>query len=165
MQFSSRFSTAIYALCIISEYPKHSKKKITSDVIAETVGNNPVSVRRILGRLKKAGYINISPGKAEGGTTLVKPLNEITFLEILDLIEPNISESLLKSSLKLGKNNYSGICAGEVLTAIIEEGVNALREKLRNITLADFLLRIEEKEANGPYNHPRELFKNMDPDT
>ena len=41
---------------------------------------NPVIIRKILGQLKGAGLIEVARGT--GGTTVARPLNEITFLYI-----------------------------------------------------------------------------------
>jgi len=46
---------------------------------------NPVIIRKILGQLKGAGLIEVAQGT--GGTTVAKPLNEITFFDVYHAVE------------------------------------------------------------------------------
>jgi DNA-binding IscR family transcriptional regulator len=158
MKFSSRFTAAVYSLLIIGDYPKTTDRKITSDVIAGLIGNNPVTIRKILVELKKAGFIHIPPGKGEGGTTLVKPLNGITLLDVLDAVEPDIPDRVFKSSKELARNSQSGVYSGEIMRKFIARGINALRAEFKTITLAGYLDELHEKEAQSPCKNPRGLF-------
>ena len=78
MQISSRFTLAIHIFACIDTFG--SEHKITSDFLAGSTNVNPVIIRKILGQLKGAGLIEVARGT--GGTTVTKPLNEITFLDI-----------------------------------------------------------------------------------
>lgn len=83
MQISSRFTLAIHIFACIDTFG--NEHKVTSDFLAGSTNVNPVIIRKILGQLKGAGLIEVARGT--GGTTIAKPLNEITFLDIYRAVE------------------------------------------------------------------------------
>ena len=83
MQISSRFTLAVHIFACIEAFG--DENKVTSDFLAASANVNPVIIRKILGQLKGAGLINVARGT--GGTTLAKPLGEITFLDIYRAVE------------------------------------------------------------------------------
>lgn len=86
MQISSRFTIAIHVLTCIENFGKDYK--ITSDFLASSINVNPVIIRKILSQLKRAGLIKVARGT--GGTTVMRPIDEITFYDVylaVDLLE------------------------------------------------------------------------------
>ena len=61
------------------------QEKVTSSLIASSVGVNPVIIRKVMGKLKECGLINISQGKT--GITLNKALEAISFYDIYLAVE------------------------------------------------------------------------------
>ena len=57
MQISSRFTIGVHILAVI-DYLGDSEK-VTSSVLAGSIGVNPVIVRNVMGSLKEAGIIQI----------------------------------------------------------------------------------------------------------
>ena len=83
MQISSRFTLAIHIFACIDTFG--SEYKVTSEFLAGSTNVNPVIIRKILSQLKKAGLIEVARGT--GGTTVAKPLEEITFFDIYNAVE------------------------------------------------------------------------------
>ena len=83
MQFCSRVMTASHILLYLAEY--ETEEKITSNVLADTTGVNPVNIRKILAKLKAAGLVEIKSGI--GGAYLSKSMEEITLADIYDAVE------------------------------------------------------------------------------
>ena len=77
MQISSRFSVAVHIISLLKLY---GNPMLTSDYIAGSVNTNPVVVRRILGMLKKSGFVAINRGN--GGAYLIKDIKDITMLDL-----------------------------------------------------------------------------------
>ena len=77
MQISSRFTMAIHMFACIDTF---SNQKMTSDFMAESIGTNPVIIRKILQQLKAAGLVEVARGT--GGVKVTKPLDQITFLDV-----------------------------------------------------------------------------------
>jgi len=60
MQISSRFTIATHMLIVLALEGK--KQKLTSDILAGSVGVNPVIIRKTLSQLKNAGMITVARG-------------------------------------------------------------------------------------------------------
>lgn len=83
MQIPSRFTIATHMLIVIAL--KGKETKITSDFLAESVGVNPVIIRKTLSQLKKAELISVARGT--GGAEIIKNLNDVSLLDIYRAVE------------------------------------------------------------------------------
>ena len=83
MQISSRFTIATHMLIVLALEGK--KQKLTSDILAGSVGVNPVIIRKTLSQLKKAGLISVARGT--GGTEIIKDLQDISLLDVYQAVE------------------------------------------------------------------------------
>ncbi|GAB4366078.1 MAG: Rrf2 family transcriptional regulator [Calditrichia bacterium] len=83
MNTSSKFVVASHILVVLATNPERS---IPSDFLAFSVNTNPVVIRRIVGRLRKAGLVISAPGP-EGGVRLARSAAEITLLDIYQAVE------------------------------------------------------------------------------
>lgn len=91
MQISMKCSVAVH--CLIFIYEAKGKARVTSTLLAQSTGCNPVVIRNILSALKKAGMISVTRGP--GGAELLKEPSEITLYMIYDAMEPEGLSSLI----------------------------------------------------------------------
>lgn len=84
MQISSRFTIALHIFTCMDTFQK--EYKITSDFLAGSINTNPVIIRKILSQLKYAELITVARGT--GGIAPTRPLEEITFYDVYQAIEP-----------------------------------------------------------------------------
>ena len=84
MQISRRFTVALHIFTCVETFK--DQYKITSDFLAGSINTNPVIIRKILTQLKNAGLITVARGT--GGVNLTRPLNEISFYDVYEAIEP-----------------------------------------------------------------------------
>lgn len=91
MQISMKCSVAVHCLLFIWE--ARGKARVTSTLLAQSTGCNPVVIRNILSALKKAGMITIPRGL--GGAELCRDPARITLHEIYTALEPNGLSSLI----------------------------------------------------------------------
>ena len=84
MQLSMKCSIAVH--CLIFIYEAKGKAKVTSGLLAQSTGCNPVIIRNILSALKKAGLITVARGP--GGAELCRDPSEITLFMIYSALEP-----------------------------------------------------------------------------
>ncbi|MBB3659015.1 DNA-binding IscR family transcriptional regulator [Rhizobium sp. BK650] len=77
MRNDSRLSRMLHVLIHMDRH-EHSA---TSEMIAKMLNTNPVVVRRTMAGLREQGYVRSEKGHG-GGWTLVRPLSEITLLDI-----------------------------------------------------------------------------------
>lgn len=82
MKISSQFSIAVHILCILAI---DKENLCTSEWIAGSVNTNPVVIRRILGKLKKAGLVDVKAGS--GGAFLLKDIEKITLYDVYLSVE------------------------------------------------------------------------------
>lgn len=75
MAIPSRYPVAIHTLILLEQNPD-----LSSAEIAASVGTNPVIIRTLFRRLKKAGLIEIRKGIR--GARLTRPAKTITLLDI-----------------------------------------------------------------------------------
>lgn len=139
MQISSRFTLAIHVFACIDTFG--NEYKVTSDFLSGSTNVNPVIIRKILGQLKSAGLVKVARGT--GGTTVAKPLNEITFLDIYHAVE-----CVENGELFHFHDNPSTDCpVGRNIHHVLDDKLfrvqNALEKELASITLEDIKKDIE----------------------
>lgn len=78
MKRNSRLSLALHTLSHMAGEPDRVR---TSADIADHAGTNPVVVRRVLGKLRKAGLLSSEKGHA-GGWRLAKSAGSITLADV-----------------------------------------------------------------------------------
>ena len=91
MQISMKCSVAVHCLIFIHE--AKGIAKVTSNLLAESTGSNPVVIRNILSALKKAGLITVPRGT--GGAELCAAPSQITLYQIYSALEPNGVTSII----------------------------------------------------------------------
>ena len=132
------------------------ERKFTSNLLADSVGVNPVVVRNVLGMLKSAGLVHVEPGVG-GGATLAKAPADITLLDVFRPVEdegelfrfhehPNIQ-------CPVGRNVHA------VLGRKLDEADQAMEARLASVTLQDIAdetrERMKAQDAEGAHG-PRE---------
>ena len=91
MQISMRCSIAVHCLIFIHE--AKGLAKVTSNLLAQSTGCNPVIIRKIISSLKKAGLISVMRGT--GGAQLSADPSEITLYQIYSALEPDGLSTLI----------------------------------------------------------------------
>lgn len=91
MQISMKCSIAVH--CLIFIYKAKGIVKVTSNLLAESTGCNPVIIRNIISSLKKAGLINVHRGT--GGAELCISPDQITLYQIYTALDPAGIDSLI----------------------------------------------------------------------
>ena len=133
MQISSRFTIAIHIFAVIDIYEKDHK--ITSDFLAGSINVNPVIIRNVLQQLKAAGLVTVKRGS--GGASIVKPLNEITFLDVFNAVE-----SIENGELFHFHDNPNPNCpVGRNIHKSLDDKLNliqaAMEKQMQQITIED----------------------------
>lgn len=131
---NSRFAVAIHILTLL-EFEKEAHT--TSDFLSQSIGTNPVVVRRIAKLLENAGLIEIRAGV--GGSTLTRTLEQIPLLEVYRAVEKGETASLFA----IHEHPHPACPVGAHIQATLEEVFNeaqrALEQVLQKQTLADIV--------------------------
>ena len=135
MQISSRFTIAVHILTCINTF--EDDYKITSDFLASSVNVNPVIIRKTLSQLKAYKLVNVQRGS--GGTSIAKPLEEISLLDIYNAVECVENGELFHFHENPNKECPVGRNIHNVLDSRLEQVQKALEKELEKITLADIM--------------------------
>lgn len=147
MQISSRFTIATHMLIILALEGK--KQKLTSDILAGSVGVNPVIIRKTLSQLKNAGLISVARGT--GGADIIKDLEDISLFDIYCAVECLGKSGQLFSfhdkpnpDCPIGKNIHN------VLDNRLEAIQKAMEAELAQTSLAEVVAATEKEMAKDP---------------
>ncbi len=140
MRLNTKCSIAIHALILISEFG--STEKMTSEMLAKSIGCHSSAIRCILNALQKSGLISITRGV--GGAHLDKTPEEITLWEIYSALEPDGLNHIIGIH-----PNPSRLCpVGNHIEAVLSEPygeiADAVQHTMQTITLSRILDRYHQ---------------------
>lgn len=135
MQISMKCSIAVHCLIFIHE--AKGIAKVTSNLLAESTGCNPVVIRNILSALKKAGLITIPRGT--GGAELCMDPAQITLYQIYTALEPKGVTSLIGIHPCEGRRCPVAQNIRKVLERPYHKIEDAVKETMEEITLQSML--------------------------
>lgn len=135
MQISMKCSVAVHCLIFIHE--AKGIAKVTSALLAESTGCNPVVIRNILSALKKAGLITVPRGT--GGAELCADPAQITLYQIYAALEPEGVTSLIGIHPCQGRPCPVAQNIRQVLQKPYHQIEDAVRTTMDSITLQSML--------------------------
>ena len=144
MQISSRFTLAIHIFACVDIFK--NDYKVTSDFISKSTNVNPVIIRKILLLLRNAGLIEVARGT--GGTTITRPLSEITFLDIYRAVECVEDNTLFHFHENPNEKCPVGRNIHNVLDDKLQRVQTAMERELQSITLEDVKKDLEHYLAD-----------------
>lgn len=122
MKVNEQFSVAIHILVYLD---KTKQEYVSSSEIAKSINTNPVVVRRILGKLKTVGIVEVRRGSV--GSRMIKNPNDITLLQIYQTVEQN---SLFKLHENTSVDCQIGRQINDVITNVLDQSVQAMYQKM-----------------------------------
>ena len=137
MQISSKFTIGVHLLAVIDYLGED--EKVTSSVLAGSIGVNPVIVRNVMGNLKVAGLISRS------GISLTKTPEQITFYDVYKAVDSVHDEGLFhfhenpNPECPIGRNIH------KAMDSKLERVQTCMEEEMRKITLADVMTDIQSE--------------------
>ena len=135
MQISMKCSVAVHCLIFIHE--ANGIAKVTSNLLAESTGCNPVVIRNILSALKKAGLITVPRGT--GGAELCVDPSQITLYQIYIALEPKGVTSLIGIHPCQGRPCPVAQNIRKVLETPYHKIEHAVREAMEQTTLQSMI--------------------------
>ncbi len=141
MQISSKFTIGVHLLAVIDYLGED--EKVTSNILAGSIGVNPVIVRNVMGNLKEAGLINISQGRS--GISLTKSPVQITFYDVYKAVDSVNDDGLFhfhehpNPDCPIGRNIH------KAMDSKLERVQKCMEEEMKKITLADVMTDIQSE--------------------
>ena len=145
MQLSMKCSIAVH--CLIFIYEAKGKAKVTSGLLDQSTGCNPVIIRNILGALKKAGLITVARGP--GGAELCRDPSEITLFMIYSALEPGGVTGLIGIHPCDGRSCPVAQNIRAVLQGPYHQIEASIRQTMEQITLASMLEDFHQRLAEN----------------
>lgn len=145
MQLSMKCSVAVHCLIFINEAAE--KIRVTSPLLAQSTGCNPVVIRNVISALKKAGLITVPRGT--GGAELCREPSEITLYQIYSALEPDGLSSMIGIHSCQGRKCPISQNIHMVLQTPYRKIEDSVRQTMEGITLEsmieDYRRRVSEK--------------------
>lgn len=135
MQISMKCSIAVHCLIFIHE--AKGIAKVTSNLLAESTGCNPVIIRNTLSALKKAKIITVARGT--GGAELCIPPSQITLYQIYSALEPDGLSSLIGIHDCQGRKCPVAQNIRYVLQNPYRRIENSIKEAMESVTLQSMI--------------------------
>ena len=134
---ATRFAVALHILLLLGSEPAG---QATSGRIAQSVGTNPVVIRRLAGQLARAGLVRIRRGP--GGAELARSAAEITLADVWAAMRRTGLPLLPTHRGPQPNGNVLGRAVPELLRDVLNEAERAMERRLGEITLQYLLDRL-----------------------
>ena len=141
MQISSKFTIGVHVLAVIDYLGE--TEKVTSNVLAGSIGVNPVIVRNIMGNLKEAGLISISQGRSR--ISLTKTPEQITFYDVYKAVDSVNDGGLFHFHENPNPECPVGRNIHKAMDSKLERVQQRMEDEMREITLADVMTDIQRE--------------------
>jgi len=138
---NTQFAVAVHVLTMLAGLPRELQ---SSEVMASSVGTNPVHIRRILARLREAGFVTSRPGP-HGGWQLLRSPEETTLADVWRVIN---GDDPVLGVHEADPNCVEGQSIQANLERVDRRALAALEAELETTTLAD--LAVESQRATAP---------------
>lgn len=127
---ATRFAVAVHILLLLATEPGG---QATSGRIAESVGTNPVVIRRLAGQLARAGLVRIRRGP--GGAELARPAEAITLADVWAAMRrPGLPLLPTHRGPQRGADPL-GTAVPALLRGVLDEAEQAMEAQLAGVTL------------------------------
>lgn len=141
MRINTKFPMAIHILAVAALNEDETMPS-TSELIAKSVGTNPVVVRRLSSQLKTAGLICARPGVA--GLSLAKDAKEISLLDIYKAVREK-DEVIFDVHQNPSEKCWVGHNIQDALETPLTEAQKALENSLNSYSLYDVAAEIRRR--------------------
>lgn len=143
MVANSRFPVAVHIMTSLAYNPE---SWVSSPKLADSVGTNPVVIRRLIGLLQKAGLVEAHAGKL-GGVELARRPETITLWDIYEAVEGG-------SPFVLPDKPENKACAvscamKHLLASVLAETDRAISRSLEKVRLSDLVKDIGRSVARA----------------
>lgn len=133
---NSQFAISVHILVLLASAPN---EPVTSDRIAVSVKTHPAFIRRILGKLRRAGLVSAQSG-TDGGWRLLGDAAEITLCDVYEGIEKDPLFALHRRSPQA--SGPVGQSIHPILEEMTQEAERTLKHYLAQTSIAAVLDRL-----------------------
>ena len=142
---NSDFAVAVHAMVFLY----HKAQTVSSEKLAENICTNPVRVRRVMAKLKKAGLVETREGRTDGGYSVSKA-KAITLRDIGEALDVEFTGFSWRSG-DIDKPCLIASGMSKYMDGLYSELNRRCKEYLGSITIADVEQTLTKKEKENGY--------------
>lgn len=146
---NSRLAIATHILGILAFRQREQRQPITSEQLAESIGTNPVVVRRILSQLKTAGLVDSRRGVG-GGTVLARDPRHIHLRHAYEAVHEDDSFVLGRHDAALHDACGVGPIIADYLGTVCGAAEEAMLKRLEAVNIHDMAEHVVERMKRRP---------------
>lgn len=135
MQINMKCSIAVH--CLIFIHKAKGVAKVTSNLLSESTGCNPVIIRNIVSSLKKAGLITVARGT--GGAELCADPSQITLYEIYSTFKPDGVSTIIGIHNCQGRKCPLAQNIHQILQSPYNKIEDSIKQTMKTITLQSMI--------------------------
>ena len=144
MHIDSEFTVGIHTLLM---YGFFTEDRITSNMVARSVGCNPVIARKVFSKLSKAGLLKTGTGNAH--TTLAKPTKDITLKDVFLATEEEGADEAFNmypenDDCPISKDIHKILCPR------FQSAMDSMLDDLSKTTIADLIAELPPEKNRLP---------------
>lgn len=131
---NTQFALAVHLLTLIAGHPGQA---LSSEVMSDSAGSNPVHARRVLGELRRAGLVDSRPGP-HGGWQMLRDPAAVTLADVWSAVHgdaPVLGLHGANPDCPVGREIQSA------LTDLDRRVAERIRDELSAETIADLVVR------------------------
>lgn len=140
MPLSSRFTIALHMLTIMDVF---KDQKVTSQLMSDSIGVNPVVVRKLLTQLKTADIVTVKRGS--GGASIARDPKTITYFDVYQAVEVVSNHGLFNFHEQPNPACPVGQNIHYLLDDDLIQAQLALENYLKSKTIAQLLINAHQK--------------------
>ena len=141
MRINTQFPVAVHILSALAYF---SDDPLPSEIVAKSIGTNPVVVRRIMSRLRKKGLVDTKPG-VKGGV-LTRDPGKITLLDVYNAVRTE-NDTLFDIHPGAHPDCPVGAHFFEAINKPLLSAQRTMEKELASYTLLDVLKFIKRSNA------------------
>jgi DNA-binding IscR family transcriptional regulator len=134
---------------MLAYYERSGKPPATSVELAESIGTNPVVVRRVLAELGAAGLVESRRGRG-GGSVLARDARRITLRDAYEAVTSAGENLLGRHAGELGPSCQVAPVIAEYLDELFREAEEALVRRLSEVTVDEMSRAIVDRLQSRP---------------
>lgn len=142
MRINTKFPVAVHMMVLIS-FTQKMEKPATSEILAKSVGTNPVVIRQMMSMLRRAGLIETRSGVS--GINLSKEEEKITLLDIYKAVQQDAEASLFDFHTNPNHDCFVGGNIKEAMENPLTDAQRAMEQSLAEYSLKDIAGYIDKK--------------------
>lgn len=145
MRINTRFTVAVHVMALVA-LAQRQGALVTSELLARSVGTNPVVIRQMMSSLKKAGLIQTQSGLP--GCSMKKAECEISLLDIYKAVQKDTDAPLFDFHPHPNPKCFVGRNIQGAMEHPLREAQDAMERSLGEYTLQDVTSYISKNTEN-----------------